>query len=288
MLLWRQHGNGKASRFSRNMAYGLFASNLVEYADSYRGMQSVVIQDLEGFADVKLTDKDSGNWMVPPYFIDSVAHLAGFIMNCSDAMDTRANFCVTPGWKSMRFAQRLTPGARYRSYVKMIPSAEDASAYFGDVCILRDDMIIGQVRGIEFHRYPRILLDKFFFSPPTASSIKPQAHVTKSGATQNAMPSNKQDKELSNKNTPPPDTKADANAPSEQRTKGEEDAKDSAPSPADSVMAEDSVTSKALRLIADEAALDVSDLDASANFADLGVDSLISLVIAEKLRMSFM
>lgn len=274
---------GKASRFSRNMAYGLFASNLVEYADSYRGMQSVVIQDLEGFAEVKLTDKDSGNWTVPPYFIDSVAHLAGFIMNCSDAMDTRANFCVTPGWKSMRFAERLTPGAKYRSYVKMIPSAEDASAYFGDVYILRDDMIVGQVCGIEFHRYPRILLDKFF-SPPSASSTKPQAHVMKSGATQNAMPSNKQDKEPSKKNLPSPDTKVDAIAPSEQHTKVKENAKGSAPSPADSVMAEDSVTSKALRLIADEAALEVSDLDASANFADLGVDSLMSLVIAEKLK----
>ncbi|KAK4977327.1 hypothetical protein LTR28_007483, partial [Elasticomyces elasticus] len=84
---------GEANRFSRNMAYTIFADRLVDYADKYRGMQSVIMHGLEGFADVQLTTKESGVWTVPPYFIDSVAHLAGFIMNCSDAMDTQSKFC---------------------------------------------------------------------------------------------------------------------------------------------------------------------------------------------------
>lgn len=79
------------------MTYTLFASKLVDYAEKYRGMQSVVMHELEGFADVQLTTKESGVWTVPPYFIDSVAYLAGFIMNCSDAMDTQNNYCVTSG-----------------------------------------------------------------------------------------------------------------------------------------------------------------------------------------------
>lgn len=54
-------------------------------------------------ADVTLSTEKGGTWTVP-YFIDSVAHLAGLIMNVSDAMDTKANFCVTPGRGSMRFA----------------------------------------------------------------------------------------------------------------------------------------------------------------------------------------
>lgn len=71
---------GKANRFSRNMAYALFASNLVDYADKYRGMQSVVVHGLEAYAEVELTSTESGRWTVPPYFIDSVAHLAGFVV----------------------------------------------------------------------------------------------------------------------------------------------------------------------------------------------------------------
>lgn len=71
---------GKANRFSRNMAYALFASNLVDYADKYRGMQSVVMHGLEAYANVELTSAESGRWTLPPYFIDSVAHLAGFVV----------------------------------------------------------------------------------------------------------------------------------------------------------------------------------------------------------------
>ena len=150
--------SGIANRFSRNMAYLLFANNLVDYATKYRGMHSVVLHDLEAFADVVLSTEKGGTWTVPPYFIDSVAHLAGFIMNVSDAIDTKNNFCVTPGWRSMRFAKPLVAGAKYMSYVKMIPTAEDPSVFFGDVYILQDDVIIGMVGGIHFRRYPRILL----------------------------------------------------------------------------------------------------------------------------------
>jgi monodictyphenone polyketide synthase len=44
------------------------------------------------------------------------------------------------------------------------------------------------------------------------------------------------------------------------------------------------VAAKALALLAAEAALDPADLHDDATFANLGVDSLMSLVIAEKLR----
>jgi monodictyphenone polyketide synthase len=45
-----------------------------------------------------------------------------------------------------------------------------------------------------------------------------------------------------------------------------------------------SVAAKALVLIAKEAALELSDLTDDASFANLGVDSLMSLVISEKFR----
>lgn len=143
---------GIANRFSRNMAYGLFARSLVDYADKYRGMQSVVLHELEAFADIKLSEDKSGKWTVPPFFIDSVAHLAGFVMNVSDTMQVDTHFCVTPGWESMRFARPLTAGSTYRSYVKMIPTAEDGSVFLGDVYVLQDNVIIGQVEAIKFRK----------------------------------------------------------------------------------------------------------------------------------------
>jgi len=87
---------GIANRLSYNMAYLLFANNLVDYATKYRGMQLVVVNGLKAFADVTLTFEKGGTWTVPPYFIDSVAYLVGFVMNVLDAIDTKGQLLRDP------------------------------------------------------------------------------------------------------------------------------------------------------------------------------------------------
>lgn len=277
---------GQANRLSRNMAYGLFAKNLVDYADKYRGMQSVVLNDLEAFAEVTLSEKkDGGEFTVPPYFIDSVAHLAGFIMNTSDALDTTNNYCVTSGWESMRFAEPLIAGGRYRSYVKMIPTKKDPAVYLGDVYILRaeDNVIVGMVGGIHFRSFPRILLNRFF-SPPVAEDAPkstpppPKAVVKLVQQPKAIIP------------TPPSSSGSDSGFDEPELYK-----KVAASSPktativpvvAKVVTAEsNAVSDKALDLIARETGLDHSELADDAEFASLGIDSLMSLVLAEKFRL---
>ncbi|KAF1957831.1 putative polyketide synthase [Byssothecium circinans] len=281
--LERLVAEGQANRFSRNMAYTLFASNLVEYAEKYRGMQSVVMHELEGFADVQLTTKEDGSWTVPPYFIDSVAHLAGFIMNCSDVVDTKSQYCVTPGWKSMRFAKPLVAGAKYRSYVKMIPTIEDPTVYFGDVYIMQRGTIVGIVGGIQFRRYPRILLSRFFSPPDKIAAIEskpkapaPQATVS-APAPVKVHATSKASLPIPKSAVNPPATPAPAQ-PAQLLV-----VEASMPS-IEAAAASRSVAARALILIAHETALELEDLVDEAQFADLGVDSLLSLVIAEKLR----
>jgi len=276
--------DGTANRFSRAMAYGLFATNLVDYADKYRGMQSVVMYGLEGFANVRLTDKESGVWTVPPHFIDSVAHLAGFIMNCSDVIDTRNNYCVTPGWRSMQFAKALTPGARYQSYVKMIPQADDPTIYLGDVYILQDSVIMGKVGGIQFRRYPRLLLDRFFSPPDQATATTTPTKVVAS------VPVTKRHSSEAAAQKPIAVTNASELEPVSATSTATTEAAAPAPAPAPApasvpAPAADSVAAKALVLIAKEAAMDLSQLEDDAGFAELGIDSLMSLVIAEKFRI---
>lgn len=276
---------GVANRFNHNMAYLLFANNLVDYAQKYRGMQSVVLHELEAFADIKLSTEKSGTWTIPPYFIDSVAHLAGFVMNVSDAIDTKANYCVTPGWSSLRFAKPLVAGAKYRSYVKMIPTEDDPTVYLGDVYIMQDGVIIGMCGGIQFRRYPRILLNRFFTAPEEAGALshaavsatpapkaKPQPQPTAPAPAPVATPVP----------TPAP-APAPAPIPASVPIPAPAPAPTSAPAAAEAADS-DSVAVKALVLISNEAALELSDLTDDASFANLGVDSLMSLVIAEKFR----
>lgn len=276
--LERLADSGTANRFTRNMAYLLFANNLVDYADKYRGMHSVVLHGLEAFAEVVLTMEKGGTWTVPPHFIDSVCHLAGFVMNVSDAVDTKSHYCVTPGWRSLRLAKPLVAGARYRSYVKMIPTVEDTSIFFGDVYVLQDDVIIGVMGGIQFRRYPRILLSRFFSAPDDAQA-PPVAAARSSSKT---APSPTQ--------TPKPTLyRSELDLGGVSRT-GASCATPDQPSAYDPALTEaveaaaDSTTKKAFDIIASEAGLNIADLADDASFAHLGVDSLMSLVIAEKFR----
>ncbi|KAI1328256.1 putative polyketide synthase [Xylariaceae sp. FL0255] len=288
---------GIANRLSHSMAYLLFASNLVDYAEKYRGMQSVVLHGLEAFANVTLTKEKGGVWTLPPYFIDGVAHLAGFVMNVSDANDTKNNFCVTPGWGSMRFARPLVPGGQYRSYVKMIPTAEDPSVFLGDVYILQSDEIIGMVGAIKFRRYPRLLLSRFF-SPPDATSVarsqgSAAGTIVKKAAIATPVPVG----DSSATNIIAPSSAGAHNVKPEQQPQllQQPVAKPAVITTpvstsiheASSIVPEidtDSTTVKAMLLVAAEAGLELSDLQDDSPFDSLGVDSLMSLVIAEKFR----
>ena len=291
--LERLAAEGKANRFARNMAYTLFASKLVDYAEKYRGMQSIVMHELEGFADVQLTTKESGVWTVPPYFIDSVAHLAGFIMNCSDAMDTLNNYCVTPGWKSMRLAKPLVPGAKYRSYVKMIPTVEDPTIYFGDVYIMQDNAVMGIVGGLQFRCYPRILLNRFFSPPDKIAAMEGKPKAAASHAPIPAPLAPERDLAISRyESGPGGENKQSKPLPTNLLTTAPAPPMDAKPAATDAAVRDSvesaatsgSTTAKALMLIAKEAGLNISDLEDDASFVNLGVDSLMSLVIAEKFR----
>jgi monodictyphenone polyketide synthase len=265
---------GIANKLSHNMAYLLFASNLVDYAEKYRGMQSIVLHELEAFADITITSEKGGVWTVPPYFIDSVAHLAGFIMNVSDSNDTKNNFCVTPGWGSMRFARPLVAGACYRSYVKMIPTAEDPSIFLGDIYVLQDGEIIGMVGAIKFRRYPRLLLNRFFSAPDEGTASHDASATAKASPTKKV----------------PVAPAEQASAPTAKPERVPQAAIPTRPQPVEAspavaaALADDSTAAKAIALVAAEAALDITDLQDDADFSSLGVDSLMSLVIAEKFR----
>ncbi|TVY39235.1 Atrochrysone carboxylic acid synthase [Lachnellula occidentalis] len=268
---------GIANRLSRSMAYLLFANNLVDYANKYRGMQSVVMHELEAFADITLTTEKGGVWTIPPYFIDSVCHLAGFIMNVSDANDTKNNFCVTPGWDSMRLAKPLVAGAQYRSYVKMIPTVEDPGIFVGDVYILQDAVIIGMVGAIKFRRYPRVLLNRFFSPPDEATS-------THAPTKQNTPAPIVSSKPISTSPAQPKPASILQITPTEPKLAETKLAETPLVSVVEVSVESDSTVGKAMALVAEEAGLDLVDLQDEVSFADLGVDSLMSLVIAEKFR----
>ncbi|KAJ5323477.1 Type I Iterative PKS [Penicillium atrosanguineum] len=262
---------GTANRLSRNMAYNLF-KNVVDYNDHYRGMQSVVLDGMEAYADIILNPDRHGIWHTPPHWIDSIFHLGGFVLNGSDASNTKDYFYVTPGWGSSRIAKPLVAGGRYRSYVRMAPT-EEQNMYAGDVYVLQDDVIVAMLTEMKFRRVPRILMNQFF-SPSDATSSK--TAVPTSVVAQKAPAPASQPKAAVAPAVftvePVPALKArDPNVPAPK--------KEVAPTTSDSPLVTD-----CLKILARESGLDMSELVDSATFVELGVDSLMSLVLSEKFK----
>lgn len=245
---------GKAHRMLRGMAYKLFSA-LVDYDTKYRGMSEAILDspqlEATSFVEFQTTEAD-GNFFCSPYWIDSVAHLAGFVVNANDALDSTKQVYISHGWESMRFAEPLSAGKTYRSYVKMQPAGANMMA--GDVFIFDGDRIIGMVGALKFQCIPRQLLNTFL--PPrgaaaVAAAPKVPVAAQRSSPQLKAAPKPKQ--HVAVKVTALPKTGT-------------------------------SVTVRTLDIIADEVAMPLGELADPIDFADIGVDSLMSLAITGRIR----
>ena len=143
---------GQSHKLKRGMVYKLFGA-LVDYGNSYQGMQEVVLDSsqLEATAQVafQTTDKD-GNFYFSPYCIDSLGHLAGFVMNANDGIDSKSQVFVNHGWESMRCVSRISHKNFYQTYVKM--QIVEGTTYAGDTYIFDEDNIVAIFQGVKVSR----------------------------------------------------------------------------------------------------------------------------------------
>lgn len=281
---------GTANRLTTDLAYSLFGK-LVDYSSMYRTMKSVILNGDEATAEVVFpTGSQGGNWAVPPHFIDGVVSLSGFILNGGTHFDNINNFFITPSWRSMRFARPLAPGCRYVTYVRMVPeaagsdtssgsSSSSLGSYSGDVYILQRGEIVGVVEAILFREWPRVMLNRFF---------RPVGATTPSAAS--ALPATKKNKKLRNPAAlvPSPSTSSLQDKPvasamaarMEQRTdsdNGDEEHEDEEANGEDAAL-------RVINILAEELAVDKGLLTDECEITDIGLDSLMSLVVSQKLR----
>ncbi|KAL9578434.1 MAG: hypothetical protein Q9212_005718, partial [Teloschistes hypoglaucus] len=242
--------DGTAEKMHRSTAYSLFGS-FVKYGASYRGIEEVNLNLEEYEATAKLafqtTDED-GDFVCNPYWIDSIGHLSGLVVNVKEALGDKAQVFISHGWEAMCFARPLSKDKVYRSYVKMQPIGNKVMA--GDVILFEEDEIIGVIDGLKFQAIPRTLLNTFL-PPPAGIASKGAPPVALKGALENRK----------SKKTKPPQIQK------QQPPKAQED-----------------ISDRALQLVAAEVGVPISELSDNVVFADIGVDSLMSLTISSRLR----
>ncbi|KAB8659338.1 hypothetical protein FH972_026227 [Carpinus fangiana] len=252
--LKKRVATGEAHKVLRNMAYKLFKS-FVDYSPPYRGMSEVIFdsQEAEGTAVVKFqSDESLGKYVCAPIWIDSLAHLSGFICNGTDLIDSDRYVYISHGWSSLRLSREFSQEKTYQTYVRMHPRPGNVRA--GDVYIFEGDDIVGVVGGLKFQQLERRLMN-IMLPPPKGI---PSTSVVSAGPSKaSTMP------------TPKVPILATRKISQQATTPNKSEA---------------TISSKAMIIVAEECEIDMSELVDDAEFENLGVDSLLSLTISARLR----
>lgn len=147
---------GNSHKLKRGMVYKLFSA-LVDYDSKYQGMQEVVLDsnELEATAEVSF-QVDNEGFYFNPRWIDSLGHIAGFIMNGNDNIYSKDQVFVNHGWDAVRCASRFVKGKTYQSYNKM--QLANATMYVGDTYILEEGVVVAVFEGVKVSVMDEILI----------------------------------------------------------------------------------------------------------------------------------
>ncbi|KAK9417967.1 putative Polyketide synthase [Seiridium unicorne] len=248
---------GDASKIGRGLAYKLFAA-LVDYDRRYRGMESVILDSETCEATAKVvfqTSPEDGTFHTAPYWIDSVCHISGFILNGSDAIDSREQVFISHGWGSMRFAERLSADKTYQTYIRM-QNVKGTKMMSGDAYIFDGDKLIGLAGDVRFQAIPRKVLNIVLPPQGAAAASAAPARVAPATAKPTAKAPTKEKKQVTSANLPAVNKKLTKNT----------------------------VVAQVMDVIAKETGVSHDELADNIAFADLGVDSLMGLTISGRLR----
>jgi naphtho-gamma-pyrone polyketide synthase len=141
-----RYRNNDSHMIKRGMAYKLFGA-LVQYSKEYQGMAEVILDSkrLEAVSTVEFQVGQEG-FHLNPRWIDSLGHIAGFIMNANDGVDSRTHVFINHGWERMRIAEPLQAGKTYRVYNRM--QLVEKTTYAGDTYVLEGSRIVAIFEGV--------------------------------------------------------------------------------------------------------------------------------------------
>lgn len=144
---------GQSHKIKRGLAYKLFGA-LVNYSQSYQGMQEVTLNSsqLEATAKIRFqTTIAEENHYLSPYWIDSLGHVAGFVMNANDSLDSKHQVFINHGWDSMRCVRRVSREKTYQNYVRM--QNIGGTMYAGDTYIFDGEDVVAIYQGVKVRQH---------------------------------------------------------------------------------------------------------------------------------------
>ncbi|PON26658.1 hypothetical protein TGAM01_v204668 [Trichoderma gamsii] len=254
---------GHYSRLSSGVIYKLFSS-LVDYSNAYKGIQEAIInaEDYEATGLVQF-QVDEGDFQCNPMWIDSCGQLAGFLMN-GHAKTPKDQVFINHGWKSFRAVRKFHKDKTYRTYVRMRPM--EGTIYGGDVYIFDDEGVVAVCGDIKFQGISRKVLNSAMPPPKSTNEAQPRPRPTAA------------------KEFPVKSTTSVSLTQLSCHTEVEPLKLDAALKSASTASAARNPMHPIIAILSDEVGIPSASVQDDFVFADNGVDSLLSLKIAGRLR----
>lgn len=257
---------GKYKKVSRVQAYEAFSS-LVQYDKKFHGMKEVILDsknfEATSVIEFRATESD-GDFEANPYWIDIIAHLSGFILNDSDAVDSKKEVYISHSWESLQMVRPLSARRSYRDYVKMHRGPRQTMVY--DVYVFEGEDMVDLVGGGKVPSHSTVSSEQASTSHLWSCRLSKDADsLPLNGIT-------------SHSETEDPGTKKES-APVLIETTNKPPTLVSHPQ-----NGTDSVITEFMSIMSEELGLEPLELTDGVAFADVGLDSLMSLPIIGRMR----
>ncbi|KAF4429939.1 beta-ketoacyl synthase [Fusarium austroafricanum] len=261
---------GNTFRFSKAMIYKMIGQ-LADFDPKYRGLSAATLDSdaLEAVGIISFKDiPNKGEWFSNPAYLDAISQLGGFVMNANEGVDLDKELFVNHGWGSMKLLiPMLDPNNTYYTHVKMSEGTD--GLWTGDVIIFdQNQSLVGVVGSVALQRVPKRLMEYIVNS----------AMRKVSGS---AGPSEQRPRSQQHTQVRPPLTAAGKVtvvgqvAPAEKADQAAADTRQDA---------DESRRVVTLKILSEESGIEETDLTDDVALADIGIDSLLSLVICGRLR----
>ena len=282
--LRREANNGRVLRLNKIYAYKL-VSSLAQFHPDYVAADEVTLDSrtLEASSTCSFGQVVSkGNFSTHPVYIDVMTQTAGFVMNAKETTDLEVEVFVNHGWESLQIFEEITAERSYVTYVKM---AQDGEFWRGDTIMLDGLTVVAFFKGVTLRSVPR----KGFHMVLDAANPKKANKATRATPAAKISPPTAIPKLTKPANSTPRDPAKKVEAlpqptiqPPVQPVQEREVSKAAILAPATS-KANIQLT-RALNIISEETGIAASDLTDDSNFTEIGVDSLLSMVISSRFR----
>ncbi|KAJ0115250.1 Conidial yellow pigment biosynthesis polyketide synthase [Diaporthe amygdali] len=260
-------------------------SEVVDYADMYRGVQTVVGRNSTNECAGRVTGRHAGETWVDVLLDDSFSQVGGFYVNCMTDTDSDDMFIANGIELCMRSPRGIindTGNTQNTWHVYGRNTPQSTTGYLSDVFVF--DSATGDLAevflGIQYSRMPKTVMGRLL------TMLTKDKSVLKGGANLQAVaPVQK----TTTSSGPGPTESSPRNAnvseqgqkPAKRKTKQKAQKKpSSSPRRAD-------LTTEVMKLVALVAGMEASELTVDTEVADVGIDSLMGMELAREVESEF-